>query len=265
MIILLIITLSLLIMPSSIEAVIYKYTDRNGVVYYTNVPLMSTNSKSYTLQGSAKTGKKESTKVNSGKAKRVPITSKNIKKYKSYKRSYNKKQVKEIEQIVHSKAAKYRIDPSLVKAIIKAESNWNPEALSPKGAMGLMQLMPSTARLLSVDNPYDPSDNIDGGVRYMKYLLYKFNGDVSLAVAAYNAGPGAVEKYGSIPPYNETQNYVQRVISSYKGKAYYPNYSGRTYSLLANSNVVNSSYSSKIYRVKLSNGTILYTNSYPQM
>jgi hypothetical protein len=109
----------------------------------------------------------------------------------------------------------YNLDPKLLHAIAKVESNYNPRAISPKGALGVMQLIPSTARLVGVSDPFDPRENIHGGARYLKYLLDKF-GDLTLALAAYNAGPKAVEAYGGIPPYAETQRYVRSVLSLYQ-------------------------------------------------
>jgi soluble lytic murein transglycosylase-like protein len=121
----------------------------------------------------------------------------------------------EIEALVSRNATTWQVDPSLVKAIIANESGFNADATSKVGAQGLMQLMPSTAQSVGVRNSYDPAQNVAGGTRYLKGLLDRFNGDVRLAVAAYNAGPGAVEKYGDVPPYAETQNYVQNVLGSY--------------------------------------------------
>ena len=109
------------------------------------------------------------------------------------------------------------IDADLVRAVIKAESNFNPAARSNKGAMGLMQLMPETARLHNVLDAYDPGDNIEGGVRHLKMLLGRYQGDLRLSLAAYNAGSQAVERHGGIPPFVETRDYVRRVLRYYDG------------------------------------------------
>jgi soluble lytic murein transglycosylase-like protein len=121
----------------------------------------------------------------------------------------------QIAALVGQNAATWQVDPSLVKAIIANESGFDANATSKVGAQGLMQLMPSTAQSVGVRDAYDPAQNVAGGTRYLKGLLDRFNGDVRLAVAAYNAGPGAVEKYGDVPPYAETRNYVQNVLGSY--------------------------------------------------
>ncbi len=122
---------------------------------------------------------------------------------------------KELDEIIKEISDEYEIDPALVKAIITAESNSDPRAVSSKGAQGLMQLMPAVSRQLKVTSPFDPRENIIGGVKYIKGLLASY-GDLRLALAAYNAGPGAVKKYAGIPPYRETINYVKKVIRYYK-------------------------------------------------
>lgn len=119
----------------------------------------------------------------------------------------------DIQKLVFATAQRYGVDPFLALAVAKAESDFNPDAVSPKGAAGIMQLMPETAKALGVSNPFDPFQNIDGGIRYLKQLIERFGGNVTLAVAAYNAGPNAVRRYGGIPPYPETQNFVRRVFA----------------------------------------------------
>lgn len=120
-----------------------------------------------------------------------------------------------IDQAIEEAATKHNVDPNLVRALVKVESNFNPSAVSRKGAMGLMQLMPATARELNVTNPFDPEQNVDAGVRHLKHLLENFNGDVGLSLAAYNAGQGAVQRSGGVPPFAETRNYVRRITSLY--------------------------------------------------
>jgi soluble lytic murein transglycosylase-like protein len=119
------------------------------------------------------------------------------------------------ESLIQQASAKYGVDADLVKAVIQNESAYNPSAVSSAGAIGLMQLMPATADNLGVENPLDPAQNIDGGVKLLRELLNQFGGNVSNTLAAYNAGPGAVQQFGGIPPYQETQTYVQRVLSTY--------------------------------------------------
>lgn len=150
-------------------------------------------------------------------------------------------------QIILSKAQKYKVEPSLVRAVIKAESNFDPIAISHKGAMGLMQLMPYTAKSMDVRNPFDPEENIEAGVRYLKYLLDKFDGNLTLALAAYNAGPDTIERFGGIPPIQETRQYVRRVLSLY--------YNGK------GSTTSSGSKSDILYRVVYEDGTVLYTNT----
>lgn len=120
---------------------------------------------------------------------------------------------KRILETIEVASRKYSVDPALVKAVVKAESDFDPNAVSYAGAMGLMQLMPQTADDLNVSNPFDPEENVHGGVRHLKHLLKYFKGDVRLAVAAYNAGKSKVLRYGTVPPYTQTRNYVERVMN----------------------------------------------------
>jgi soluble lytic murein transglycosylase-like protein len=126
----------------------------------------------------------------------------------------------QFSDLINAAAQKYGIDPALLKALIRQESNFNPSARSPAGASGLTQLMPGTAAALGVSNPLDPRQAIEGGAKYLSQQLKAFDGDVRKALAAYNAGPGAVQRYGGVPPYAETQNYVKKVqafAAAYRG------------------------------------------------
>lgn len=120
------------------------------------------------------------------------------------------------DEVIRSASDRHSIDADLVRAVIKAESDFNSNARSRKGAMGLMQLMPDTARLHNVLNAFDPVDNIEGGVRHLRMLLERYQGDLRLSLAAYNAGSGAVERHGGIPPFVETREYVRRVLHFYE-------------------------------------------------
>ncbi len=123
----------------------------------------------------------------------------------------------DVDAAIEQAASRHNVDPNLVRAVVKVESNFNPNAVSSKGAMGLMQLMPQTARSLNVNNPFDPQQNIDAGVRHLKKLMESYGGDIKLSLAAYNAGAGAVARSAGIPRYAETQSYVKRITQLYYG------------------------------------------------
>jgi soluble lytic murein transglycosylase-like protein len=124
----------------------------------------------------------------------------------------------DLNQVINTISARHHIDPDFISSVIHAESGFNPRAVSPKGAQGLMQLMPGTASKLGVSNAFDPSANVEGGTRYLTELLQRYNFDVIKALAAYNAGPLRVQQYGGVPPYNETRAYVARIVRDYNRK-----------------------------------------------
>jgi soluble lytic murein transglycosylase-like protein len=169
----------------------FQYTDDAGVVHITNVP----------------TSKKYKWMM---EERRLSVLS-------PMNPAYKKLSKQKFDEMISSAAARYGIDPHLVRAIVKAESDYDEKAVSKKGATGLMQLMPATATRMGVKNIHDPEDNVEGGIKYLSKLLKMFDWQVPLAVAAYNAGENAVVKYGNrIPPYSETQTYVKRVLHYYK-------------------------------------------------
>ncbi len=175
----------------NIFAGIYCFVDAQGVVHFSNVPT-DTRYKLY------KTYKKPLIRRKIKKIRSLPV-------YESY---YDKH--------IWKAAIKYGLDFALLKAVIKAESNFDPNAVSPKGAEGLMQLMPETSQLLKVKDPFDPEENILAGTRYLRMLMDQFNNNIIFALAAYNAGPDVVSEYKGIPPYPETVTYVKRVLGYFK-------------------------------------------------
>ncbi|MBI5483756.1 MAG: lytic transglycosylase domain-containing protein [Deltaproteobacteria bacterium] len=167
---------------------IYRYEDDEGIIHFTDAPT----------------------------DKRFKIFMRDLKKDRELRTKLKYASTvnpAEYEQLIKSCSEKYGVSVSLVKAVIHAESGYNPNAVSSKGASGLMQLMPGTAKSLKVADRFNPRDNVEGGVKYLRFLLDTFRGDVSLALAAYNAGLSKVAKYGGIPPFNETRTYVNRVLS----------------------------------------------------
>ena len=169
---------------------VYVYKDKTGVLTFTNVPSHG--------------GYRRVLRENNGQvSKASPVNT-----------SY--------DDLIAAAAERHSVDAELIRAVIKAESDFNSGARSQKGAMGLMQLMPETARLHNIGNAYDPSANVDGGVRHLRMLLDRYQGDLELSLAAYNAGSAAVEKHGGIPPFAETREYVRRVLrfyDSYRGNS----------------------------------------------
>ena len=152
-----------------------------------------------------------------------------------------------VEKLVREAAERHQVDPALVRAVIETESNWNPGAVSRKGALGLMQLIPTTAQRFGVNDVFSPKQNVEAGVSYLKTLLERYNGNLDLAVAAYNAGEGAVDRAHGVPSYRETKNYVQRVQ-----EAYFRPGSGRLESAYTRTN--------QIHRVVEASGRIIFTN-----
>jgi soluble lytic murein transglycosylase-like protein len=165
---------------SEVQADIYRYRDENGVWHFTNV------------QSDVR--------------------------YKLYIRSYPKKAagyIRDYEGIISQASERFKVDPFLIKAVIKAESDFNQNAVSHKGAQGLMQLMPGTAVDMRVEDPFNPEENIFGGTRYLSIMLSRFNNDMRLALAAYNAGPERVEDHRGIPPIPETKSFIEKVMQHY--------------------------------------------------
>lgn len=186
--------ISALSLAPVVHADVYVYRDSHGVAHLTNVPPQK-GSRYHLLQKSALTAPKG---WHDGFSVLPELDTHSF------------------QQTIQHYAHEYGVDPALVRAVVHAESAFNPDALSSKGAGGLMQLMPGTAARYGVDDRFDPRANIAGGVAYLSFLLDLFNGNERLAVAAYNAGEGAVKKYGGVPPYTETQRYVKRVMSLHK-------------------------------------------------
>ena len=154
-----------------------------------------------------------------------------------------------VEKLVREAAERHQVDPALIRAVIETESNWNPAAISRKGALGLMQLIPTTAQRYGANDVFSPKQNVEAGVSYLKTLLERYNGNLDLALAAYNAGEGAVDRAHGVPSFRETRNYVQKVQ-----EAYFRPGSGRLDSAYTRAN--------QIHRVVEPSGRIIFTNEY---
>ena len=209
------------------------YRDASGNILLTDAPRndMDLTVKSSTLVASAKYSYTKSTPAKP--SRKAKVSKGKLKHYTRY------------NELIKKSAKRYKLDHKLVSAVIQVESQFNASAVSSSGAVGLMQLMPSTAKQLGVSNRYDPSQNIEGGTKYLRYLIQRFDGNLTYALAGYNAGPLNVEKHEGIPPFKETQRYVKKIFSIYKG--------GKTMNLADSSG-------NTIYRYKLEDGTVVYTN-----
>lgn len=222
-------TLIVLVAFSPARGEIYTYVDERGVVHFTNVPVKQTNK----VTPQALAALKKELQQNKRRFF-MSVSSPSVYKSFSYTRNPSYSYVymnnvssmkpanlhsspyeKVLEPYINTLAVEHGLDPKLVKAVIRAESAFNPSATSPKGAMGLMQLMPGTAMDMGVQDPYHPLQNIKGGIGYLKEMLRLFDNNLVLALAAYNAGPNAVKQFGGVPPYDETRQYIQRVLQYY--------------------------------------------------
>ena len=185
---------SLGVWPSSAAADIYTYTDADGVLHFSNVK--QSGAKLYMKTQPAKRAARSGVKP-------VPPSDRSLERFTRY------------DKHIREAATLYQIPEELIRAVMKVESNYDPRAVSVAGAQGLMQLMPTTALRMQIDDSFDPRLNIFAGTRYLRVLANTFNGNLELTVAGYNAGEGAVMRHGGIPPYEETQNYVLKVLSYY--------------------------------------------------
>jgi soluble lytic murein transglycosylase-like protein len=204
---------------SEVEADTYRMVDSDGAVHLTNAPT-------------------------DPRYRGLPVASGTVTGWLRMSETSHNQYATDIREI----ASRHGVDPTLVESVIRAESAFNPAAVSRTGARGLMQLMPKTAVALGVRDSFNPRENIEGGVRHLRYLLDRYPGNVSLAVAAYNAGEAAVDQYRGIPPYTETQQYVQRVLQRGGGGGVW---SGR------------SALPRSVYRYTAPNGTVTYSNLPP--
>jgi soluble lytic murein transglycosylase-like protein len=183
------------------RADIYQYVDENGVLHFTNV------------SGSGKNHKRVAAETENTRETAARPSSRSVAPSPASPASIPSAYL----DIINSACDRHGVDPSLVHAIVKVESDFDAYAVSRRGAMGLMQLMPQTAVDMNIKNSFNPTENIDGGVKYLRYLIDRYEGNLSLALAAYNSGETAVKRWGTVPPFKETQNYVKRILQIYNG------------------------------------------------
>lgn len=235
---------------SGVKMSIYK--DKNGQALLTNVKPSGQNFQKYTkhvkttyYKGNSSAGSYSNNYGSNSYGNAAASSSGNRNAYDSY---------------IRASAARHGVDPALMKAMMHTESAFNPSARSPVGAQGLMQLMPATARRFSVNNPWNPAENIEGSAKYIAWLMRRFNGNVEHAVAGYNAGEGNVDKYGGIPPFKETRNYVKNVMSRYH--TLYKNDAGLYGGTMnaSNNSTVNGSMRNVSYGTSSNSASIGYAN-----
>lgn len=195
-----------------VSADVYAYHGANGERVLTDKRI---NNKHYRLIKVYKTPSKSKPVLKTAIQKPTKKAKKKI-SYQCGNSAYISKQKETYKNIIKSYAAKYGVEEALIYSVVKQESCFNEKAHSRAGAIGLMQLMPATATHLKIKNPWNPEQNIHGGVKYLSRMLKRFKGNKKFALAAYNAGPGKVERYGGIPPYRETRNYVKKIMADYK-------------------------------------------------
>ena len=222
--------LSLVVTASPARAgSVYQFEDPEGVVHYTNVP--GDPRYSFVRKDSEPAGPRPASPGGGAASQGI----------------------RAFARLIQAAAERYGVETRLIEAMVQTESAGNPAAVSPKGARGLMQLMPERAALLGVRDSFDPSQNVDGGVRHMRDLLQSFGGDVTLALAAYNAGEAAVRSYGGVPPFVETREYVRRVRALYDGAG---SFSSRALALVT--------APQRVYRSVGEDGTLTFTNVPPR-
>nr|WP_321465912.1 transglycosylase SLT domain-containing protein [uncultured Desulfobulbus sp.] len=218
--ILTVLLLGVIVLPVSVGAAMYAYVDARGICHYTNVPgagryKLSERPPRRVASPEDQLIRTITRRSTSGLAP-ANLAHRGYLRRSAYTGRLFRSAPQTLNRYIQLAAMNHQVDPLLIKAVIQAESNFDPNALSPKGAQGLMQLMPGTARDLAVDDPFDPAQNINGGTKYLRYLLDNFNGNVELSLAAYNAGPGRVAARGDIPNIPETQDYVAKVLENYR-------------------------------------------------